>query len=103
MGERSGPFWDGVEGRAPMPPAESGPDPSDLLGLLHLVRSREPKLVVALGAGPATVWLAYALESAGRLVIVEQDVVPDAQGRLVPDPADSARRSRTYLREKVGL
>jgi hypothetical protein len=21
MGERSGPFWDGVEGRAPMPPA----------------------------------------------------------------------------------
>ena len=62
-----------VSPRAPMPPAESGPDPSDLLGLLHLVRSREPKLVVALGAGPATVWLAYALESAGRLVVVEHD------------------------------
>jgi inosose dehydratase len=36
-------------------------------------------------------------------MIVEQDVVPDAQGRLVPDPAESARRSRAYLREKVGL
>ena len=36
-------------------------------------------------------------------MIVEQDVVPDAQGRLVPDPADSARKSRAYLRESVGL
>jgi sugar phosphate isomerase/epimerase len=36
-------------------------------------------------------------------MIVEQDVVPDAQGRLVPDPAESARRSRAYLRETVGL
>ena len=36
-------------------------------------------------------------------MIVEQDVVPDAQGRLVPDPLESARRSRTYLRNSVGL
>lgn len=36
-------------------------------------------------------------------MIVEQDVVPDAQGRLVPEPADSARRSRAYLREEVGI
>jgi inosose dehydratase len=36
-------------------------------------------------------------------MIVEQDVVPDAQGRLVPDPAESARRSRVYLRDRVGL
>jgi inosose dehydratase len=36
-------------------------------------------------------------------MIVEQDVVPDAQGRLVPEPADSARRSRAYLRDSVGL
>ena len=36
-------------------------------------------------------------------MIVEQDVVPDAQGRLVPDPAESARRSRAYLRDSVGL
>ena len=36
-------------------------------------------------------------------MIVEQDVVPDAQGRLVPDPAQSARQSRRYLKDKVGL
>jgi inosose dehydratase len=36
-------------------------------------------------------------------LIVEQDVVPDAAGRLVPDPLESARRSRAYLREKTGL
>jgi len=32
-------------------------------------------------------------------LIVEQDVVPDAQGRLTPDPSESARRSRRYLEE----
>jgi inosose dehydratase len=36
-------------------------------------------------------------------LIVEQDVVPDAQGRLRPDPSESARRSRAFLREKAGL
>ena len=35
--------------------------------------------------------------------IVEQDVVPDAAGRLVPEPFESARKSRRYLREGVGL
>lgn len=36
-------------------------------------------------------------------VIVEQDVVPDENGRLNPDPAQSAARSRTYLKEVLGL
>jgi inosose dehydratase len=36
-------------------------------------------------------------------MIVEQDVVPDDQGRLVPDPSESARKSRVYLREVLGL
>jgi inosose dehydratase len=36
-------------------------------------------------------------------LIVEQDVVPDAQGRLSPDPLDSARKSREYLRKKAGI
>jgi inosose dehydratase len=36
-------------------------------------------------------------------LIVEQDVVPDAQGRLEPEPFQSAVRSREFLREKVGL
>jgi inosose dehydratase len=36
-------------------------------------------------------------------MIVEQDVVPDDQGRLNPDPSESARKSRAYLREVLGL
>lgn len=36
-------------------------------------------------------------------MIVEQDVVPDEQGRLNPDPTESARKSRAYLREALGL
>jgi inosose dehydratase len=36
-------------------------------------------------------------------LIVEQDVVPDEHGRLDPEPFASARRSRAYLRDKVGL
>ena len=36
-------------------------------------------------------------------VIVEQDVVPDESGRLNPDPGESARRSRAYLKKAVGL
>jgi predicted O-methyltransferase YrrM len=61
-----------VTPRAPMPAAEAGP--ADLLGLLHIVRRRRPELVVALGAGPLTVWLGYAVEkTGGRLVAVEDD------------------------------
>lgn len=51
-----------------------------------------PRVVDALRAKGYAGWM-----------IVEQDVVPDAQGRLVPDPAESARRSRAYLHETVGL
>lgn len=36
-------------------------------------------------------------------MIVEQDVVPDESGRLNPDPTESARKSRKYLREVLGL
>ena len=46
-----------------------------------------------------------ALRGAGYAgwLIVEQDVVPDAAGRLNPDPFTSARSSRRFLREKAGL
>jgi predicted O-methyltransferase YrrM len=62
-----------VTPRAPMP--AGGPlNPADLLGLVHIARSRAPRLTVTLGSGPATVWLGYALESAGgRLVAVDHD------------------------------
>jgi inosose dehydratase len=36
-------------------------------------------------------------------MIVEQDVVPDENGRLSPDPTESARQSRVYVREVLGL
>ncbi|BFU42857.1 class I SAM-dependent methyltransferase [Krasilnikovia sp. MM14-A1004] len=64
-----------VTPRAPMPfSADAGCGAADLLGLLHLVRARQPAVVVTLGAGSAAVWLAYAVEAAGgRLVAVEHD------------------------------
>lgn len=51
-----------------------------------------PRLVESLRGQDYSGWL-----------IVEQDVVPDAQGRLHPEPTESARLSRAYLRERVGL
>jgi inosose dehydratase len=51
-----------------------------------------PRVIEALRGGRYAGWL-----------IVEQDVVPDAQGRLHPDPTASARQSRTFLRERAGL
>ncbi len=36
-------------------------------------------------------------------VIVEQDIVPDANGKLAPEPFASAHESIRYLRETVGL
>jgi predicted O-methyltransferase YrrM len=63
-----------VTPRAPMPPGGAALNPSDLLGLLHIVRSRRPELVVALGGAASAVWLGYAVEKAGgRLVTVEHD------------------------------
>ena len=50
-----------------------------------------PKVVDTLRAKGYSGWM-----------IVEQDVVPDARGRLVPEPAQSAKKSREYLR-RLGL
>jgi len=62
-----------VTPRAPMP-AGGTLNPSDLLGLVTVAAARRPGLTVALGSGPATVWLGYALaEAGGRLVAVEHD------------------------------
>jgi inosose dehydratase len=36
-------------------------------------------------------------------LIVEQDVVPDDEGRLEPEPFASARKSRAYLRDEAGV
>lgn len=60
----------------------------------------------ALGQGVVDfkgVYEALARRSYDGWLIVEQDVVPDASGRLQPDPTASARASRKYLREVLGL
>jgi hypothetical protein len=67
-----------VTPRAPMP---AGPRPADLLSLLHLVRDRRPALTVALGVGPATIWLGYAAQESGRLVVVDHDAGRVARAR----------------------
>ena len=67
-------LFQAVSPRAPMPAAGPALNPSDLLGLLHIVRRRQPELVVALAAGALVVWLGYAVEKAGaRLVAVHHD------------------------------
>jgi hypothetical protein len=49
-------------------------NPTDLLELLHLIRSREPRLVLELGSGTSSVWIAYALERhGGRLISLDHD------------------------------
>jgi len=68
--------------RAPMP-VDDPATPTDVLGLMHVVRSRSPKLAVALGSGPSTVWLGYALEQGGRLVVVDHDGDRAAQTRAL--------------------
>lgn len=68
-----------VTPRAAMPSPDGAP--ADLLALMHVVRDRRPGLVVALGAGPAAVWLGYAVEKSGRLVVVEHDADRAAQTR----------------------
>lgn len=68
-----------VTPRAPMPPS-GGPVP--LLDLLHLIRTRRPRLVLELGSGPSTVWMAYAVEEAGgRIVALDHDAERAARTR----------------------
>jgi predicted O-methyltransferase YrrM len=69
-----------VTPRAAMPPAGR---PTDLLGLLQIVRGRDPELTVLLGAGDPVVWLGYAREKSGRLVVVEHDADRAAQIRAL--------------------
>ncbi|HET6481270.1 MAG TPA: class I SAM-dependent methyltransferase [Actinoplanes sp.] len=64
-----------VTPRAPMPrPGESELSSTDLLTVLHLIRTRRPRLVLALGSGASTVWMGYALEgTGGKLIALDPD------------------------------
>src|SRR3954469_12392039 len=61
--------------RAPMPSSGGfALNPTDLLDLLHLIRTRRPKLVLELGSATSSVWLGYALQKyGGRLVSLDHD------------------------------
>jgi predicted O-methyltransferase YrrM len=59
----------------PRAPMASSENPTDLLGLLHLVERRRPTVVVELGSGTSTVWLAYAVQRYdGRLISLDHDI-----------------------------
>lgn len=67
--------------RAPMPSSgDFALNPTDLLGLLHIIRTRQPRLVLELGSGTSSVWIGYALERiGGRLISLDHD--PEYAGR----------------------
>ncbi|MET0425324.1 MAG: class I SAM-dependent methyltransferase [Actinoplanes sp.] len=68
-------LFGGFTPRAPMPSSGGfALNPTDLLDLLHLIRTRRPRLVLELGSGTSSVWIAYALEQlGGRLVSLDHD------------------------------
>jgi len=68
-------LFQGFTPRAPMPSSgDFALNPTDLLELLHLIRVRQPRLVVELGSGTSSVWIGYALEeSGGRLISLDHD------------------------------
>ncbi|AEV88180.1 protein-L-isoaspartate O-methyltransferase [Actinoplanes sp. SE50] len=74
-------LFQGLTPRAPMPSSgDFALNPTDLLELLFLVRTRRPRLVLELGSGTSTVWLAYVLEQVGgRLISLDHD--PDYAAR----------------------
>ena len=61
--------------RAPMPSSGGfALNPTDLLELLYLIKTRRPRLVLELGSGTSSVWIAYALEqTGGRLISLDHD------------------------------
>jgi predicted O-methyltransferase YrrM len=75
----------GVDLRAPMPETPQAPlRPADLLAVRRIVDAERPRLVLELGGGTSTVWLAYALERlGGRLVCVDDDAAAVARTRAM--------------------
>ncbi|BCJ42482.1 hypothetical protein GCM10010168_07760 [Actinoplanes ianthinogenes] len=68
-------LFQGFTPRAPMPSSgDYALNPTDLLELLFLVRSRRPELVLELGSGTSTIWLGYVLEqTGGRLISLDHE------------------------------
>lgn len=77
-------LYRGMEPRAPMPPAgKTALNPTGLLQLCALVERLQPKLVLELGSGTSSVWLAYMLERYhGRLITVDHHSAFAAETRV---------------------
>ena len=73
--EASVQLFQGFTPRAPMPSSGGfALNPTDLLEVLHLIRTRKPRLVLELGSGTSSVWIGYVLEkTGGRLVSLDHD------------------------------
>jgi predicted O-methyltransferase YrrM len=70
--------------RAPMPASAGALRPADLLALRRIVEAERPALVLELGGGTSTVWLAYALERfGGRLICVDDDAASVSRTRAM--------------------
>ena len=63
------------EPRAPMPSSGRwAMDPTGLLEVLYLIARKRPKVVLELGSGTSSIWIAYALEKdGGRLISVDHE------------------------------
>ncbi|MDT4993042.1 MAG: hypothetical protein QOH97_2934 [Actinoplanes sp.] len=78
-------LFQGFTPRAPMPSSgDFALNPTDLLELLHLIHLHQPRLVVELGSGTSSVWIAYALEkTGGRLISLDHDAGYAAKTRAL--------------------
>src|SRR4029453_14167258 len=61
--------------RAPMPSSGRwAMDPTGLVEVLFLIGKKQPKIVLELGSGTSSIWIAYALERyGGRLISVDHE------------------------------
>ncbi|GII31017.1 hypothetical protein Pmi06nite_44590 [Planotetraspora mira] len=71
--------------RAPMPTSGGWAlSPTGLLELLTLIDRRQPRVLLELGSGTSTIWIAYALEkTGGRLISIDHDEEYAARTRLM--------------------
>jgi Thioesterase superfamily len=85
MRGRSGPFWDGVEGRAPMPPAAATLEPDQFQSTLQLsvsfLRPVRPGRVIGKGR---------IVHRNGELVFLEAALI-DANGAVSSPPPPRPR------------
>jgi predicted O-methyltransferase YrrM len=89
------------EPRAPMPSSGRwAMDPTGLLEMLFLIGRKQPKVVLELGSGTSSVWIAYALEKdGGRLISVDHETEFADRTRSLLDLHDVSHLAEVRLAE----